>query len=240
MIWRLVAFPSAYRRAVYFLVQFHNHHYFERFIVMKTTTKLIGILTVFSLLMLVAGNVSAQMNVKIDEYGVGTLNGAPLPFSIAPDPLSGTLNLSTLMYQLPFPVRDGDVFLMEVGPAPQAPSDLVRFENNSAGGVIYFYSDPYDASDIGNPLADNAFGVPPANTAGLPIVFLTEAGVEGSNGVVYTPNPSAIPADPGSFQGALVTYTILSDSVPVPEPTTLALLGMSTLGLLSCAWRKRK
>jgi hypothetical protein len=224
----------------FFVIATHNHHYFERFNVMKTTTKLLGILVVIGLLTFVAGNVSAQMNVQIDEYGVGTLNGAPLPYSIAPDPLSGTLNLSTLMYQLPFPVRDGDVFLMEGGPAPQLPSDLVRFGNNTIGGTIYFYSDPYDASDIGVPLADNPFGVPPANTAGLPIIFLTEVGVEGNNSVVYTPNPSAIPADPGSFQGALVTYTFLSDSVPAPEPTTLVLLGMSTIGLLAYAWRKRK
>jgi hypothetical protein len=202
---------------------------------MKTTTKLLGILLVFGLLTLVAGNVSAQFNVQIDEYGVGTLNGNPLPYGIVPDTISG---LSTLMYQLPFPVRDGDLFLTEGGPAPQPPSDLIRFGNNTVGGVIYFFSDPLDASDIGNPLADNHFGVPPPNAVGFPIIYLPEVGIEGNNGVVYTPGPNGV--DPGSHPGALLTYTILSDSVPVPEPSTLALLGMSTLGLLAYAWRKRK
>jgi hypothetical protein len=222
-------------RGIYFVSSTHNHRFNERFVVMKTTTKQIVIILVIGLLTLVAGSVSAQQNVKIDEYGTGTLNGNPLPFGIVPDPISG---LSTLMYQLPFPVRDGDLFLTEGQTTPPINSDLVRFGNNTVGGVIYFFSDPLDPSDIGVPLADNPFGVPPPNAVGLPIVSLPEQGVEGNNGIVYTPNPAA--GDPGAFPGALVTYTILSDSVPVPEPSTFILLGMSVLGLLVYAWRKRQ
>jgi len=48
--------------------------------------------------------------------------------------------------------------------------------------------------------------------------------------------------NPGiAFQGGAlqpVTYVIQSDSIPVPEPTTFVLLGMSVFGLVY-AWRKR-
>ncbi len=204
---------------------------------MKTTTKQIGIFVVFGLLTLVAGSVSAQpYNVQIDEYGVGTSNGNPLPFGFATDPLSG---LTTLMYQLPFNVTRGDLVITD---STGANSDVIRFDNNAAGtfGEAYFFSDIPDPLDIGVPLADK--GLPPPST--LPTVTLSEIGPEGSNGVTYTPGPPGGAAnDPGiALQGGAiqaVTYVVLSDSVPVPEPSTIALLGMSTLGLLIYAWRRR-
>ena len=52
----------------------------------------------------------------------------------------------------------------------------------------------------------------------------------------YTPNLG----DPGEGGGLALTYHIISDGVAVPEPSTLLLLGMSTLGALVYAWRKRK
>ncbi len=186
---------------------------------------------------IVADNALAQINVTFDEYGVGTFNNTPLPYGIAVEPLSG---LSTLAYQLPFPVADGDLFLTEGTAVPPINSDLVRFGNiqNTAGtfGVAYFFSDPLDPSDIGNPLADNPFGVPPPNAVGLPVLYFPEGGVEGNDGLVYTPNGG----DPGNFPGALVTYTILSDSNPAPEPSTFVLLGISAIGLLAYAWRRRR
>jgi hypothetical protein len=64
---------------------------------MHTTTKQLGILVIVGLLALVAGSALAQMNVTFDEYGVGTLNGNSLPYSISADPLSGlsTFDVST-------------------------------------------------------------------------------------------------------------------------------------------------
>jgi hypothetical protein len=203
--------------------------------------KKIGILVLLGLLSIVASSASAQNNVvQFDEYGNGTANGNTLPFvPSAVDPVS---NLPTLKYELPYRVIPGDLFLTEAGPAPQTVSDLVRFDNlpTTAGivsGVAFFFSDGYgDETPI--PLADNPFGIPPANSA-FPPVILAEQGIEGGiNGLFnYTPAIGAPGSDPSGV--VPVTYNIYSDG-QVPEPTTLVLLGMSALGLLAYAWRKRK
>ena len=199
---------------------------------MKTTTKLFGILLIFGLLTLVAGSVSAQsLKVQFDENGAGSSNGLSLPFSIATEPLSG---FQTLMYQLPFPlVTRGDVILTETNGAI---SDLIRFDNNPAGGVAYFFSDPADESPA--PLADNPFGIPPVNAA-IPPVFVSEIGTEGNDSATYL----ASNGSPGCvLQNGVplgVFYNIISDTT-VPEPSTLVLLSMSVIGLLCYTWRKRK
>jgi hypothetical protein len=199
---------------------------------MKTTTKLIGILLVFGLVALVAGSVSAQsLKVQFDENGVGSSNNIPLPYSIAQDPLSGYF---TLMYQLPFGlVSQGDVVLTE---SSGAISDLIRFDNNPAGGIVYFFSDPADESPA--PLADSPLGIPPPNMTN--IVYLPEVGTEGSDGAIYL----ASGGSPGCvLQGGTpltVLYNIISDSPVVPEPSTLVLLSMSVIGLLCYTWGKRK
>ena len=122
---------------------------------------------------------SAQPLITVDELGNGNINGNPLPAFLNQDPVSGMV---TLTYRLPFPGVPGDVLLFEPGtPAPNPPSDLVRFDGQ---GFLYFFSEreatdtpPFDPADV---------GVPPP-IPGLQTVILLEAGPEGNNGVFYNP-----------------------------------------------------
>ncbi len=187
-------------------------------------------LALLILLALIAGSVSAQnFNITLDEYGNGTLNGNSLSFS--PSAVETTFSgQATLMYQFPFPVVRGDLVLTE----GTYFSDIVRFDDNSAGGVAYFFSDPAEPGEIPVPLADT--GIPPLSP--IPPVFVPEVGPEGNNGAFYLAN-----GGPGSalVGGSIVpvNYTIVSDGVAVPEPSALALLGAGSLLMLGFRWRKR-
>jgi hypothetical protein len=144
---------------------------------MNTRTTLI-IACISLLLAMVASTASAQnLNVQLDEYGNGFLNGNPLPFiPAALEPISGQL---TLMYQLPFNVVRGDLILTEGTVTQPSISDIVRFDNNAAGGVAYFFSDLPDETPV--PFADT--GLPSLST--LPSVTLPELGSEGNDGATY-------------------------------------------------------
>jgi hypothetical protein len=199
---------------------------------MKTMrTAQIGILAALALLSFAAGRAPAQnLNVTFDEYGNGFLNGSALSFtSSSTEPFSGQ---STLMYQLPFTVTRGDLILTD----GSVNGDLIRFDNNSLGGVAYFFSDLPESGENPVPLADT--GVP--NPSGLPSVIMPELGPEGNNGATYGTGLG----NPGSalISGniAPVTYTIVSDGTAVPEPSAFALLGAGTVLMLGFGWRRRK
>jgi hypothetical protein len=177
----------------------------------------------------------AQLNIQatFDENGHGVITGAALaglpdpytvPFGVGVDPVSG---LTTLFYTLPTTVTSGDILLFE--PGQQGPSDLIRFVQNR----MYFFSElePTDVAPFD--LADGLV-IPPVNPT-TPVVLLDEAGVEGNNGATWKP---LTPADPGfaAAVGPSVTYNFVSDAVP--EPNTLALLGLGG-GLLIVAQRRR-
>jgi len=126
----------------------------------------------------------------------------------------------------------GDLILLE-NPAGGL-SDIIRFNPAGTGGnpaypaSVVFYSD----IEVGEAPVLADIGFPTAMYTNT--VTLLEMGVEGNNGIVYTPTAN----QPGFVPGFAVTYNIISDS-PVPEPSD-ALLALSGAGLIWLKLRSRK
>jgi hypothetical protein len=168
-----------------------------------------------------------SQTISIDENGNGTFNdngtSRPLDYGIG-DPGIDPVGLPTLFYYLPFPVVQGDVAVLEPSTTTEL-SDVLRFINDPAGinaSRVYVYSD-IDAIDPAKDLAD--VGLPPL---GSDVIRVFETGLEGGiNGATWQP----LPGEPGygTTPGiAPLTYKFISD---VPEPATIALLGLGLMFL---------
>jgi hypothetical protein len=181
------------------------------------------------------------LTITIDENGHGSFTGGELagtlPASMQADLGPGGLS-SVLTYSLPFAFTPvvGDVFLQDTLSPGGTPLtlDVIRFnpipDLPEAHSTIAFYSDNIDGFDA---LADTSS--PPGsfytNTATLPEV----GPEEGPNGATYTPTAN----QPGFLPGFAVTYIFISDSAPLPEPATWALM-IAGFGAAGMALRRRR
>lgn len=170
------------------------------------------------------GSVSAQefsVTITVDENCNGELTNTNGFFSglLCREIAGGGISYDLLS---PPALTDGALVLRESAETT-AVSDLLIFTGTDATGTLLFYSDGFDGLDA--PADISPF---PATPPGL-VLTLFEVGLEGNNGLTYTPTEG----QPGFVAGAAgpVTYVIISDSSTVPEPATLALLGIGVAGL---------
>jgi hypothetical protein len=181
---------------------------------------------------------NGNIGITVDENCTGTINGflglQPLPCSFVADPGPGGLP-SVMTYDMVNPpgLVTGDVEILD---PLSGISDLIRFNSgqrfaNGDLGALLFYSDNTDGvdrpADVGLPTAFNTN-----------FLVFTEVGNEVNNGLVYIPTAG----QPGFVAGASapIQYTFISDGAgPVPEPTTLALLGGGLMAGLVKRIRRR-
>lgn len=187
----------------------------------------------FALLLGAGGVTLAQNNplIMVAENGTGSLlfaGSPPIPLLGVPgqDPGPGGLS-NALIFNLlgPPSLVQGDIRILD---ADNQLSDLIRFVSASPvapfPSSLIFYSD-LDATGL---LGDTGF---PTSLFTNVLTF-----TEINGGLTYTP----LAGNPGFVSGFNVTYQIASDDgVTVPEPASVALFTVGTMGLLLGSRRRK-
>jgi hypothetical protein len=173
-----------------------------------------------------AGLATADLVVTVDEGGIGTANGSPMPGGPLTDPTTGNLAFGYLLPPTTDPVVLGDLALTEPGQTSTL-SDLIRFAQlpGSTFTGLFFYSDPEDSIEA---RAGADLGLPANRQTNF--LTMSEVGLEDSNGFVYVPAPG----NPG-YAGPGTVYTITSD-FPLPEPASAVLLTCGVVALGFARW----
>jgi hypothetical protein len=182
---------------------------------MKTVSRLF----VLPLLLAVLSStpiLASDVTITVDENGNGFFGNSPLTSTTVPN---------GLQYTLPFTSTAGTVIIT---PAPGDTTcsqicDLIVFDGNH----MLFQSAFADEGAQPDSLADALFLIP-SSTLSVP-----EVGPEGNNSANYTPGTFDPGRDTAGFY--TLTYHFISDGTaapPVPEPSTLTLLGTSVVGML--------
>jgi hypothetical protein len=196
---------------------------------MKNTLR---IAVLVSFLVPLAARAQVQWWVTLDENGNGTaFNGGItniLNGQLLPDP-SGGIAGNALVYTLPFNFPAGSVgdYLLPEPPNYSELSDVIRFWGNNQ--VIFYSGFDTGEDQLPPPLADTGL---PGSYLNNNMPLLEGGGENGYQAVSH----SAISGEPGYIGAGLGNYTFISD---VPEPSTLAIIGVSLTGLAFMAHHRR-